>query len=198
MEQAKAVGISLVLLVLVILSCYFFYKAIFNNQTETPQNKFNPDIIIYDLTSLSFDKQGVLSVKLSTPQMKYNSYTKDAEFTKPIIIFYQNKKANTSPWVITANIGTLTQQPKLYKLIGNVALNQGATATTRSTQITTSKLTINPTTNIAHTDQLIHFMQTDKNNSTIAVSSIGAIANQKTGEVKLLSKAAGDYHVKQN
>lgn len=198
MEKLKIAGFSSVLFILTIFSCYFFYKAIFNNPTETPQNKFNPDIIIHDLTSFNFDKQGVLSIKLTTPQMKYNSYSKDAVFTKPVITIYQNSKTTSSPWIITANIGTLTQPPKLYKLIGDVILNQGLTATTKSTQITTSELTLDPATNIASTEQLIHFVQTDKNNSTIAVSSIGAIANQKTGEVKLLSKAQGDYNAKQN
>ncbi len=196
MGKLKSIVFTLILLGLATLSFYFIYKTIFVSQVHVAQNKFNPDVIIEKLTSFNYDKQGNLSVKLTTPMMKYNSFTQKAVLTKPIIIFYQNKQTNNAPWVITADTGTMTQQPKIYKLMGNVVLNQGATPTTQSTQITTSELTIDPVQNIAQTKQVINFVQTDKNNSKVSVTSKGAIANQKTGEVKLLSNAQGVYNEK--
>lgn len=180
MERIKSLILISILLGFVVLSCYFFYTMIFSKPMQPILNQYKPDVIINDITSISFNTAGTISTHVSAPQMTYTNYTKQASFTKPYITVYQDHAA---PWVITANSGTADQTSGLYRLIGHVLLIQGPSKKSKSILISTSELTIYPDKHIAETDKSISFTQVNQDNSKITVHSIGAIANQKTGQV---------------
>lgn len=193
MEKLKFTLITLVLLFFVTLSCYFFYKIIFAKSPTNLENTLKPDVFVENLNSLNFDKNGDVEMNLITPQMQYNSYSKNAIMSNPHIIVYQ---ANTAPWIITADNGHVLKNFSIFKLIGNVILNQGPSAKTESTTITTSELTLHLNSHIAKTEQNITFTQVGTDHSQITVNAKGAMANQKTGEVKLYSNTQGVYNGK--
>lgn len=193
MERLKLTLLTGALLILVGISCIFFYKIIFAKPVSETQNTLNPNVFIENLHSLSFNKDGDVEMNLTTPTMQYNSYSKNAVLENPHITIYQK---NTTPWIITADNGNVLQNSSLFKLIGNVQLLQGPTAKTLSTVITTSELTIHPQTHIAETDQIITFTQLNKDHSQIKVNAKGAFVNQNTGEVKLFANTKGVYNAK--
>lgn len=193
MEKLKFTLVTLVLLFFVTLSCYFFYKVIFAKSITSTENTVNPDVFIENLNSLNFDKNGNVEMNLMTPLMQYNSYSKNAVLNTPHIIVYQTDSA---PWIITADNGNVLKNFSIFKLIGNVKLNQGPTAKTQGTIITTSELTLHLNSHIATTKQNITFTQVNTDHSHITVNAKGAMANQKTGEIKLFSNTQGVYNAK--
>jgi LPS export ABC transporter protein LptC len=193
MAKIKQTLIVLILLLLIIASCYFFYKTIFTHTTISKQNQQKPDVFIYNLNSTSFNKEGKIAAKLFTPEMSYNSVTKRSTLNYPEITVY---KAKSAPWHITANRGEITNNNAIYKLTGNVKLQQGKSTKTLAMIITTPELIIYPDKSIAETHRHITFTQINNDASNITINAIGARANQKTGEVKLFSHTKGVYHAK--
>lgn len=193
MARTKQILILILLLFFVIMSGYFFYNTIFSHTAVVKQNQHKPNVFIYNLHSTSFNKEGKVATKLHTPEMSYNSFKKYSTLESPKITVY---KAKTAPWHITASSAEIINGNAIYKLIGDVKLHQGQGVKTLAMTIKTPELTIYPDKGIAETFHHITFTQINKDNSNITINSIGARANQKTGDVKLFSHAQGVYHEK--
>ena len=152
------------------------------NTQRQPQTQY--DSFVINLKQTQFSKTGNIANHVTTPLLEHYPTTNHTTFTKPNMLVY-NDQHN---WHITADHGVSQDNNQKIYLSGHVHINQPATKTTPITTITTTHLTVYPQTSIAKTDAFVTLTRPNT-----VIHGVGAIANMKSGNIKLLSKARGHY-----
>lgn len=144
-----------------------------------------PDAIMEDVTAVVLDKQGKPSMKIVTPKMVHYNENDTTHLTSPKLTIYRQ---SPKPWVITAEFAKATQGTENIHFQENVIVHHPADATNPATLIKTSSLLVHPDSQIAETTALITLIQ-----PSLTVKATGMYANMKNGDIKLLSRARGEY-----
>jgi lipopolysaccharide export system protein LptC len=173
------------LVVIAILSAFLI---LLNHEKKTTSSIYEPsysDGFMKVVSAVQFNKDGVLSSRLTTPLMTHFPYRNTTKMISPHFTIYTKSKA---PWQVTSNYGRasygitsvyLWDHVKLYKETGRQA----------GTEIMTEAMMLYPYKQTAHTDYPVTLRQPGTK-----ITSKGLSANLKTGTVNLLSKARGEYN----
>jgi lipopolysaccharide export system protein LptC len=149
-----------------------------------------PDSFAMKIDVVRYDHAGQMATHLLAPKMIHYPNNNLSIFISPQIILYN---AKTQPWVITADKGFAHNGFDQITLKGHVVIHQVAGKNNDETTITTEVLIINGQDKTAQTDKEITMYQKNNNGSTMKMTATGMQANQKTGEIKLLSHTRGFY-----
>lgn len=179
------------LLLLVIAIILAILLIVTNNKAITKHNQTNkqPDAYADNITVTRYDKFGKLATQLIAPKMTHYVDNNTSVFLKPKLTLYGDKQ----PWLITANQAQALNGSNMININGNVVIHENAGPNNPESTFITSTLTVNTQQQTAETNQPVHLTQKNKNGSTLDITAIGLIANQKTGEVQLLSHVRGYY-----
>lgn len=145
-----------------------------------------PDAIMQDVTALILDKQGKPSMKVITPKLIHYAESDTTHFTTPQLILY--RRQSSKPWYVTANQAKATQGTNNVDFWDNVTIHHAADANNPATLIKTTTLTVHPNEKTAETKDDITLTQPN-----VVIKATGMHADMNTGDVKLLSKARGEY-----
>jgi len=188
--KPKKILLTLFLLLIVSLSCRLLYNAIFQKQALLQRAKSQPTAILYGVHSISYAEDGNIKTQLNSTQLTYYKGLDKTVFQNPIIISHNPKQGS---WHITAKTGVALHQNSILKLIDDVHLHQQATKNNPESTITTSELTLYPQKHYGETNRPVTYTRISPDKSKVIVKSVGAKVYQKTGQVKLLSKARAVY-----
>jgi lipopolysaccharide export system protein LptC len=149
-----------------------------------------PDFYANGVTSIHFDAEGNLNSRIYSPALRNYQKSDLTLFNNPHIVLYTK---NQQPWDITAALGKATHDFNHLELINHVRIHQPRGKENNEVTITTSSLTINSQAQTAYTDQPVTLIQKGNDHTLTLIKAVGVWVNQKTGEVKLLSRARGYY-----
>lgn len=149
------------------------------------QNTTLPDAFMEDVTALIMDTQGKPKLKIVTPKMVHFTEMDTTELTSPELTLYRQ---SPQPWLITSKTAKATQGIEEVNFIDDVVIHHAADEKNPATLIKTSSLKVHPNKEFAETNELITLLQPN-----ITVRATGMHADMKTGDIKLLSQARGEY-----
>ncbi len=159
---------------------------LFRPQDTKPLNVDNrPDALMENVTALILDKQGKPKLKVITPKLVHFPSGDTTRFTSPQLTLYRH---SPKPWFITSQYAKASQGIENIDFWDHVIIHHAADENNPATIIKTSMLTVFPNKNLAQTTQHITMTQ-----PSLVVKAIGMHANLKTGDIKLLSQARGEY-----
>ena len=144
-----------------------------------------PDAILRQVNSYIFDKQGRLQFNISTPYLSHLAQQDTTQLRVPIFTFYRPAR---TPWRLTAQLATGQAGLQDILLQHQVHLTHTADAKNPETILETNQLTLHPYQKTAETPALVTLTQPG-----LSMRSIGMRANLNTGDIMLLSNAAGTY-----
>lgn len=144
-----------------------------------------PDAYMEDVVAFVMDKFGKPSMKIVTPRMVHFAKNNTSRLTTPEIVLYRE---SSKPWYITAKYGKSSQGVAQVDFWENVELFHPADEANPDTWIKTSILTIHPNQQTAFTNDIITLTQ-----ENLLLQAIGMQADMKSGNIKLLSHARGEY-----
>ncbi len=175
-------------LLLLVMGFSGWYYVQQNTRTaNSNQNKTQPDFYVYGMTSSQFDKNGKLINKIVSPELTH--YPEKNTFILLAPRIFVQRDEQQQPWNIAADHGKAENGSQTITLWNNVHLQQIAGKSNNQTTITTNKLVYFPNKKFAETDQAIKIVQPG-----MEINSIGMQAYLDQGDVKLLSKAEGQYN----
>lgn len=144
-----------------------------------------PDAFMENIKSTVMDKQGKPSMILVTPKMVHYTEDDTTDIITPELILYRK---SPKPWYVTAKHAKATKGIENVDFWEDVTIHHAADETTPATVIKTNTLTVHPNKQTAETIDLITLVQ-----PTLVVKAVGLFADLKSGDVKLLSQARGEY-----
>lgn len=144
-----------------------------------------PDAIMEDVVTLIFDKEGKPRLKIKSPRMVHYLENDATNLTTPEVTLYRK---SPQPWRISAQYGKAKEGTEEVDFWDNVIIQHTADQNAPSTLIKTPTLTVHPETQTAETHDAIMLIQPN-----IVVKSVGMLADMSSGDIKLLSKAIGEY-----
>lgn len=149
------------------------------------QNSSLPDAFMEDVTALILDKEGKPKMKIVTTKMVHFTSMDKTHLSSPQLTLYRK---SPQPWFITSKNAIATQGIEQVDFFDNVIINHPADVSNPATLIKTTSLTVHPNEETAETNEFITLIQPN-----ITVKATGMHANMKTGDIKLLSEARGEY-----
>ena len=152
---------------------------------SSTRTALKPDAIMEDVTALIIDKQGKPSMKIVSPKVVHYSNNDTTQLTAPQMTLYRKSPL---PWFISANSASATGGVENILFRNDVVIHHPADQTNPATFIKTSSLLVHPNAQTAETSEDITMMQPN-----LVVKATGLFADMNTGDIKLLSKARGEY-----
>lgn len=147
--------------------------------------KATPDAIMEEMNATIMNKQGKVSMKIMTPKMTHYANDDTADLINPAITVYRN---SLQPWYITSKYARTMNGMEKIDFWNDVIVHHYADLHNPATLIKTPSLTFYPDKQTAETRALITLIQPN-----IVVKGAGMYTDMKTGYVKLLSDARGEY-----
>lgn len=155
------------------------------DKQQVVHNANEPDAYMENVTATILNKNGMPSLKVSTPKLIHYALNDTTDVLKPNVTIYRN---SPKPWYINSEYAKATGGTAQILFWDHVLIHHPADTANPITTMETATLTVYPDKEIAATDQPVTIQQPD----TI-VHAIGMLANMNDGTVKLLSKAQGEY-----
>jgi LPS export ABC transporter protein LptC len=180
------------LLSLVAFSSWLLYFAVNGAHLFHKISPTVPNAIAYNITANNFDDNGVLKSRLFAAQMIHYPKDNTTKVLQPKVILY-DANAKEEPWIITAKYANAINGTAKIILWDDVVIHQTAGKSNPDIIINTTSLTFYPKEQIAETNQPVTMTEKGQDNSVSTVKAVGIKANQKTGEIELLSNARGYY-----
>lgn len=144
-----------------------------------------PDAFMEQVSAVFMDKQGKPNLKVKSPKMVHFITNDTTQLIKPELTIYRK---SPKPWYITANHAKATQGIDNINFWDNVTIHHAADENNPATLIKTPTLTVHPNKRTAETDDLITLIQPN-----LTVKATGMYADMNSGDIKLISKARGEY-----
>ncbi|MEI8055291.1 MAG: LPS export ABC transporter periplasmic protein LptC [bacterium] len=144
-----------------------------------------PDFFMTNTTYVQFDQNGNISNQFYTSKIIHFTTNNNYTFDNPCMKMYS---ANEQPWNITANKGRSEGGKDKVYLWDNVKVTQAASTETTDFDITTTSLTVYPSTKFAETSDSVVIIQGES-----IAKAVGAKADFKSGTVSLLSNVECEY-----
>jgi len=149
------------------------------------KTKLLPDAFMEDVTSTVMDKQGKVKMKIISPKMTHYAESDTTQLLNPQLILHRK---SPTPWYINSRYGEATHGTDNVKFWDDVVIRHAADQTNPPTLIKTSSLLIHPDAQTAETIDPITLTQ-----PSLTVKATGMYADMASGNIKLLSKARGEY-----
>lgn len=144
-----------------------------------------PDAIIENITVTTFNPDGSLAHRLTSPLMKHIPQNNVSLLQQPHITVYQTKQA---PWQISAGHGKALNGSQKVELSNKVIIHQRASTKNKENTLRTEKLFYYPKKRYADTDVAVTLTQPG-----IIIKAIGMQAYIDEKSVKLLHQTRGRY-----
>jgi lipopolysaccharide export system protein LptC len=144
-----------------------------------------PDAVMEDVIALIMDKQGKPSMKIVTPKLIHYTENDTTHLSSPALTLYRKSPI---PWYVTAKYAKATQGIENVFFWENVVIHRAADENNPMTLIKTTTLLVHPNKQTAETQDNITMIQPN-----LMVQATGMYADMNTGDIKLLSKARGEY-----
>lgn len=158
-----------------------------NRQTiVAPVDNVHPDFIIKNVTVIETSATGKIKNHFQSAHVVHYNNQDTYFFDNPHLISYSED--GKAPWDITALHGKSLLGFSTLILWDDVKLHEISSAQNADTLITTTKLTVYPKLNYAHSDEPVTLIQPD-----LEVHSIGMNVYFKEKRVQLLKQAQGIY-----
>lgn len=179
----KSVTISLgAIFAMVIGTILFFHQQyVAPNNTASAQQY---DSFAYDIEQTHFTKTGSVDHVFVAPAAKHYTQQDYVLITQPHVVMH-NKEGD---WIVSADTGKSIDNNSELQLEGHVHITQPATAHTPATEMITTSAIIFPKRAYAQTDAMVVIER-----GGTEIEGKGAVANMKTGMIKLLSQTRGHY-----
>lgn len=164
---------------------------LFHNQHSNPENiaeihlKHQPDLIILNSTTSSYDEHGLLKSQLTAKKTVHFDFQNSTIMTEPRMVIYT---ADHNVWNIQADRGHMVDGSQVIYLKGHVVLQSPGTVTSAATTVTTSTLTYYPARSFAETNQDVTILKPG-----VTLSAKGMNADLKKGIMITKSKTRGTY-----
>jgi lipopolysaccharide export system protein LptC len=181
---SKNVAITFLLILATAFSAWSIilsHPAKYNPQTDPKQI----DSFMENVQAITYNKQGVASLKITTPKMVHYPENNTTYITTPRVVIYRQ---SPQPWFVDSDYAKATNGMDTIQFWSNVNIHHLADLENPNTSLRTNTLTIFPDQQIAQTDEAVTFVQPDT-----TVHAIGMLANLDVGTVKLLSNTQGEY-----
>jgi lipopolysaccharide export system protein LptC len=149
------------------------------------QSKSIPDAFMEDATATIMNKQGKVHMKIVAPKMIHYLEKDITELTLPHLTIYRK---SPQPWYVNAKFAYAMQGIDNVHFRQDVTVHHAGDMATPATLIKTNSLLVHTNEQTAETSEPITLTQPG-----LIVKSIGMLANLDTGNIKLLSKARGEY-----
>lgn len=149
------------------------------------QNNSLPDAFMEDVTALIMDKEGNPKMKIVTSKMVHYTEMDTTNLTSPQLTLYRK---SPTPWFVTSQKAKAINGIEQVDFYDDVTIHHPPDESNPSTLIKTTSLTVHPNEETADTDEFITLIQPN-----LTVKATGMHADMKTGDIKLLSEARGEY-----
>ncbi len=179
----KSITISFILIAAMMAGTIFF----FHQQYITPTNVTNKqqyDSFAHNIQQTHFTETGSVDHVFVAPAAKHYAQQDYVLINQPHVVMH-NKDGD---WIASADSGKSIDNNSELHLEGHVHITQPATARTPATEMTTTSAIIFPKRSYAQTDAMVVIQR-----GGTEIEGKGAIANMKTGMIKLLSQTRGHY-----
>jgi lipopolysaccharide export system protein LptC len=151
-------------------------------------NEQTPDAYMLNASYLRTNEQGRQNFVLFSPLITHFKHQDTAFFQKPrIFIFKDDEK-----WQVTSKTGKSIHGAATVYLQDDVKIRQLPSSKNIDTLLTTKSLTVFPKKNLVMTNELVSIVQPG-----LKINSKGLRGDLNMGQIKLLSKARGQYDPKQ-
>ena len=144
-----------------------------------------PDSYMQDVVATQFNKEGKITLKLTSPRLTHYAVDDRMHITTPHLVLYRQ---SPKPWYIQSEYADTKHGVDEILFSENVKIRHPADSENPETALATRAITIFPSQKMASTAEAVVFTQPD----TI-VHAIGMLANLDDGSIKLLSEAQGEY-----
>jgi len=175
--------ISLFIIAIIVLIAWTTFTA--HSPTTPPSLSTLPDAYMEEVVALIMDKEGKLNIKIKTPKMIHYAKNDISELSHPQLTIYRN---SPQPWLVTSKFARARQGVEHVDFWEEVNIHHAADTFSPTTEIKTTKLTVYPNKQRAETDAIITLVQPN-----IIVNATGMVADMNSGDIKLLSRARGEY-----
>ena len=181
-------GLSIVLLSALGTSILFIHKEVALKSVASTRDI---DSFMIDADYTQYDEDGNVHVRLISPYMAHYRTNDRAFFRQPSLSGYTAERV---PWQVTADHGKTLKGVNQVYFWDNVVLKQLSYPNhPDTTLIKTSTLMVYPKRSYAETDQAVTITRPNS-----VAEGVGMQTDFKSGIMKLLSHATGDYVPPQN
>jgi lipopolysaccharide export system protein LptC len=178
----KNILLSFVMMIVIVLAAWTTLRP---KKISIYQTSSLPDAFMEDVISIVMDKEGNPKMQIITPKMTHFVENDTTHLVAPKLTLYRKSPV---PWNVTSKFAKTTQGTENVDFWGDVLIHHPGDGSNPATTIKTTTLTIYPNKNIAETDDLITLMQPN-----LVVKATGMHADMNTGDIKLKSRARGEY-----
>jgi lipopolysaccharide export system protein LptC len=161
------------------------YLSYYQAPTLTQITSTLPDAFMEGVTALVMNKDGQPSLKIVTPRLVHFAVGDTTNFVDPKVTLYRK---SPEPWLITSLYAKATHGITDVNFWDNVKINHAQDINSPETTIKTPSLLVHPNDRTAETNDVITLIQPNT-----MVQAVGMRANMNTGDIKLLSRARGEY-----
>ena len=180
----KNILLSFTLLITALIAAWLTLSHLQGKSVVAAEDEL-PDAYMEDVNATIMNKQGKISMKIATPKMTHYATNDTADLERPELTVYRNA---LQPWYISSKSAKTIDGIEKINFQDDVTVHHYADENNPATLIKTISLTYYPDKQVAETSDLITLVQPN-----IVVKGIGMYTDMKTGYVKLLSAARGEY-----
>lgn len=177
------------LLIAVLIITSFLALTTAKKSTRTSKPSINtPDFFMINAEYKKFNQKGEIRNQFKTTKITHFNSDNTYLFDNPKMVM---NTPNEQPWNISASKGKSKKGKKEIHLWDNIKIIRKRGNNNSDYDISTTELTIYTDSKIAETDKPIKIVQSQN-----ITKSIGAKADFKSGNIKLLSNIEGTYKIK--
>lgn len=147
-----------------------------------------PNAFMTGVVATKMNKNGKPKSTLYSPKLLHYYNGNQSYLEKPHITFY-NQHPQSSRWDVYSNHAQTVSKTRNIILSGNVRAIRAASQNNPKTTFVTSQITVYPNDEVAISDKNVKIIQKGS-----VVNSKGIKAYLKTGLIKLLSHARGEFN----
>ena len=181
----KNIVIGVIIAIFIGLASWTTLLSLRTPSTNTIPTNELPDAFMEGVNALILDKQGKPSMKITAPKLTHFPQDDSTLLTTPHLTLYRK---SPEPWYITSHYAKAYRGLEYVDFWEEVEIHHAAYEDSPATHIKTTTLRVRPEEKVADTNDLITMTQPN-----IVVKAEGMHADLNTGDIKLLSKARGEY-----
>lgn len=175
----------LLIILLAVVSGWFFESIEKNPILTTEKPRHDPDYFLKGFTATTMDKSGKPAYQVKARHLEHYPDDDSMKLQQPFISFYEN---NIKAWTAQANEAIILKNNEKIHLKGKVVLTQIVSTNKVAMIFTTEQLTIEPKQNLAHTTSKIKLIQ-----GANVIQAIGMRADMNKNKIEFLSKTRSHY-----
>jgi len=186
MNSKRALVFTVVLVIAIIIGCWFALLIARNLLREHEVSLQNPDFFMHNVFYVQMDENGQIKNEITAPVLTHYPNDDVSVFTQPHLLVF---KAADKLWDISADQGRSEAFLGTIYLTGNVNVERLPTPNDLGFTVKTIRMTVYPDSKTAETKEPVTILQGGS-----IVDAVGAKADLAKGTVDLLSRVKGNYN----